>query len=131
MRSSTKTLATTKSLMGFKVTIRVATEGDVDFLTRVDLLDEGVTPYAPAPRDFEEHRKRVQFFVNERAAAAWVLEVRDAPGRIGAIMCRFRDLENEPTIEANTFLLTYIPRPAFPVDGRFTEIYQLWVDPGF
>ena len=47
------------------------------------------------------------------------------------ILVRFRDLFNEPGNEANRFLFRFLDRTIFPEDGRFCEVFQLWVAPAY
>jgi ribosomal protein S18 acetylase RimI-like enzyme len=111
--------------------IRLAVAADLPFLAAVDLADEGITAGVQPAVDIESHAERLRSFVDDRAAAAWVVEAGGVQQPVALIMCRFRDLCREPQDEANEFLLRYVSRATFPADGRFAEIYQLWVDPRF
>jgi ribosomal protein S18 acetylase RimI-like enzyme len=110
--------------------IRLASDEDLDFVTQVDLEDEGITNAIPGQGSFDQHRCRMQEFLRGDGAA-WIIEISGVSRPAGVIMCRFRHLEAEEPIEENLFLLKYLPRDTFPTVGRFTEIYQLWVDPAF
>jgi ribosomal protein S18 acetylase RimI-like enzyme len=163
------------------VTIRPATPDDLDFLTWVDLEDEGVTPvkvnFGPAsesgtpqspnlspPRersvklrheaepgereetehekvptgvtpgyrnawteaDFAEHRKKIAAFVTDPDHGGRVL-AGPAGDRLGAILWRYRNRFTEDFPAGYVFL--DIPAEVFPPDGRFCEIFNLWVAP--
>ena len=99
----------------------------------MDLEDVGVTggssTYTEA--EFEDRRRRLRRYVVEDTAGVWVLVREAAPTHVGMVICRFRDFDNEPATEANAFLLRRLDRELFPDDGRFTEIYQLWMAPQF
>lgn len=104
--------------------IRLASDEDLDLITRVDLEDEDVTNAIPGQGSFDQHRSRMQAFLRGDGTA-WIIEISGVSQPVGVIMCRFRNLEAEEPSEANLFLLKYLPRDTFPTDGRFTEIYQL------
>lgn len=116
------------------LTLRAATEADLDFIVRIDLADEGITHECPQHHtnaDFERCRQKMIPYVNGFKDSAWVYEDQASSCLVGLIMCRFRDLLSEPSTDANLFLLKYLERSVFPENGRFTEIYQLWIDPEF
>jgi len=105
------------------VNIRRATSDDLDFLVRVDLEDEGISSNLSDGWDadqFREHRRKIANFISNEGAL--VADSEDAK-QIGTILWRFREL-NEPAIES-TFLEI---RDELPPDGKFCEIFQLWVD---
>jgi len=111
--------------------LRQATEADLDFMTRVDLEDEGIGgERVYSASDFERRRQRLTTYLKSESDDAWVIENQGNSVCVGLIIFRFRDLENEPSSEANQFL-EFLPRSLFPDDGRLTEIYQLWIDPEF
>jgi ribosomal protein S18 acetylase RimI-like enzyme len=117
------------------ITIRKAHPGDLDFLVATDLLGDGYTidpdepPMTPAER--AEHREKISAFVGGTADCGWIAE-DDVDGvQVGMILVRFRDLVNEPETEANRFLLRFLDRSIFPEDGRFCEVFQLWVAPAY
>ena len=116
--------------MNTDVKIRSSSDEHLDFITSVDLKDEGITNDIPGRGDFDEHRRHIQGML-DRDAAAWVIAITDVSRPTGLIMCRFRNLAAEDAAEENQFLLRYLPRRIFPASGRFTEIYQLWIDPAF
>jgi ribosomal protein S18 acetylase RimI-like enzyme len=111
--------------------LRKATLADLDFLVQVDLNDEGVThsdDRAMTPAELAEHRVKVRGFIDEPDQAAWIFDDADAGHSVALIMCRFRDRRREARKDANEFLLRFIGEDWLPPDGRFCEIFQLWVD---
>lgn len=46
---------------------------------------------------------------------------------VGMTMARYRDLFHEAGNEANRFLLRFLDKTIFPEDGRFCEVFNLWV----
>lgn len=114
--------------------LRAATEADLDFMVRIDLADDGITHECPqhhSKADFARCRQKLISYVNGSMGGSWVYEDQASSCLVGLIICRFRDLLSEPSTDANLFLLKYLERGFFPENGRFTEVYQLWVDPGF
>ncbi len=113
--------------------IRRAILTDLDFLVRVDLSEEGYTITDPihfTEVKLAEHREKIAGFISGPDDAAWVYE--DATGcLIGAILCRFRDRLHEASTEANEFLFRYISEDWIPADGRFCEVFNLWIDPSY
>jgi ribosomal protein S18 acetylase RimI-like enzyme len=106
------------------VVIRRATANDLDLLVRVDLQDEGVTPgYRDGwgEAELENHRQLILSFIVDGGAC--VAEEAGLP--VGAILWRIRQLDHvEPTS-----VFRDIDASVFPADGRFAEVFQLWVDP--
>ncbi len=115
-------------------TIRPATLADLDFLVRVDRSEEGYTITSPiqwTEEEIENHREKIAGFVRDPNQGAWVFEKNATSQWIGAILCRFRDLLHEEKSEANEFLFRYLPADWIPPDGRFCEVFDLWIDPHY
>jgi ribosomal protein S18 acetylase RimI-like enzyme len=116
-------------------TIRPADLSDLDFLVETDLLNEGYTPTPDeAPLTDEEraaHREKIAAFVTVQTEAGWVAIDAGTDQRVGMILARFRDRSNELPTEANLFLFRFLDDSLFPADGRFCEIFQLWVNPQY
>src|SRR5512142_3017004 len=110
--------------------IRRAELTDLDFLVRLDLKDEGIT-HASSVRITEQEltlaREKIATFIIGPADAAWVFEDVPAEKMVGAILVRFRDRLHESRTEANEFLFRFIDAGWVPADGRFCEVYNLWV----
>jgi ribosomal protein S18 acetylase RimI-like enzyme len=114
------------------LTIRKATLADLDFLIRVDLEDEGITSTTPINRTAQElanHRDKIAGFVTTSDDRAWVFEDQASGQVVGTILYRFRDRVREERTEANEFLFRFIDDDWLPLDGRFCEVYNLWIDP--
>jgi ribosomal protein S18 acetylase RimI-like enzyme len=108
--------------------LRRATLDDLDFLVRIDLDDEGVTPgYREEWGEVEatQHRAKIKSFITGDDKGALIAE-SDSDKRIGAILWRYRDASKEDFAVENVFREI---RSVFPPDGRFCEVFQLWVDP--
>jgi ribosomal protein S18 acetylase RimI-like enzyme len=117
------------------ITIRKADIADLDFLIEIDLLEDGYTidPDEPPMTDAERaaHREKIAAFVSGAADVGWVAEDDQNGAKAGMILVRFRDLFNEADNEANRFLFRFLDRSIFPEDGRFCEVFQLWVAPAY
>ena len=116
--------------------IRQAEAADLDFLVETDLLGEGYADsqedgwplQGPTQHERMAHRAKIAAYVAGGDEMAWVcVDNQGAP--LGMIMARYRDLNREPDSEANAFLLQYLDRSLFPADGRFCEVFNLWVNP--
>ena len=111
--------------------IRPAAERDIDFLVEADLLADGYTvnpaELAMSPVERLAHRKEISTFVRSANECAWIAENPDTGTRAGLVMARFRDRLNEPDDASNRFLFQCLDPRLFPADGRFCEVFQLWV----
>jgi ribosomal protein S18 acetylase RimI-like enzyme len=117
------------------IVIRRALPADLDFLVAADLTHEGYTPSPdeqPMTADeLSAHREKIAAFVREESEAGWLAEDPRTGQPVGMILARFRDRQNEPPTEANLFLFCFLDDSLFPADGRFCEIFQLWVQPEY
>jgi len=115
------------------ISIRKARPEDLEFLVETDLLEDGYTvdPDEPSMTEEEQaaHRKKISAFVCGPDDSGWIAEDDLTDVKIGMILARFRDLYHEPDNEANRFLLRFLDKDIFPEDGRFCEVFQLWVAP--
>jgi ribosomal protein S18 acetylase RimI-like enzyme len=115
--------------------IRKAEAADLDFLVETDLLSEGYTfdPHEPplSAADRAAHRDKIAAFVTGAADAGWIAEDDQSGARVGMILVRFRDLFHEADNEPNRFLFRFLDQSIFPADGRFCEVFQLWVAPAY
>ncbi len=112
--------------------IRRAGPDDLDFLVEKDLDGEG---YSVSPDEFvasdEEkvaHRDKLRAFVRDPAEAGWVAVDEERGLCVGMILARYRDRLHEPDNEDNRWLFRWLDASIFPQDGRFCEIFNLWVD---
>ena len=117
------------------ISIRRAALDDLDFLVEIDWMEDGYTqdPSLPPPTSEEiaAHRAKIAAFVCEPDEAGW-LAVDDQTGqRAGMILARYRDRLHEAPTEANLFLFRFLDASVFPPDGRFCEVFNLWVHPAY
>ena len=112
-------------------TLRLAEPSDLDFLVEVDLRDEGLSiPIVsdPAPEALSEHREKIAAFVTDADHAAWVIEEDEGQRQVAMILVRFRERSREePT--GQHILFGELGDKWLPADGRFGEVFQLWVAP--
>lgn len=115
------------------VIIRRAVYEDLNFLVETDLLGDGYTinPNDPPMSldDLESHRNKILSFVLSLHDCGWIAEDEEKGEKVGMVLARYRDIYNEPDSEANQFLFRYIDKTMIPDDGRFCEMFQLWVAP--
>ena len=114
------------------LSLRKATWGDLDFLIKVDLADEGITSTSPkniSAQELSSHRDKITGFITNADDEAWVYENKVTGKLVGTIMYRFRDRQHEQRTEANEFLFSFIGDDWLPSDGRFCEVYNLWINP--
>lgn len=113
--------------------LRRATPQDLDYLVdadvRSDIEDERIHDLSGAIlRDRLQSRAvRIEPFVRSPAYVAWVA-TNIASQTLGTILYRVRDRALPD--EAPWSVFSVIPLDVIPDDGRFFEIYQLWVEPG-
>jgi ribosomal protein S18 acetylase RimI-like enzyme len=110
------------------INLRIATIKDHDFLVEIDLKDEGYTTSDEVemmPLQKKEHREKILKFLTDPDKGAYIFEDIDANMHIGMIMYSIcnRDIVYPWTI------FQELDRKFFQNDGRFLEIFQLWVHP--
>jgi ribosomal protein S18 acetylase RimI-like enzyme len=113
--------------------LRRATPSDLDFLVKIDLKEEGITSVPPSllsDQESADHRAKILAYVTHADKAAWVFEESATGRRVGALLCQFHDRRQDEPTEANEFLFRFIDDRWVPPDGRFCEVFNLWVDPG-
>jgi ribosomal protein S18 acetylase RimI-like enzyme len=117
------------------ITLRKAQPDDLNFLVETDLLEDGYTPNPAEPpmtvTEQAAHRTKISAFVTGPNDAGWVAEDAATGAKVGMILVRFRDRQHEPNNEANRFLFRFLADSIFPEDGRFCEVFQLWVAPAY
>lgn len=117
------------------IKIRRAVLEDLDYLIEIDLLGDGysINPdEAPmSSSDLETHRVKILSYVQSLNNCGWIAEDGANGEKAGMILARYRDIYNEPDEEANRFLFRYIDKTVFPNNGRFCEVFQLWVAPSY
>jgi len=115
------------------ILLRRATIHDLDFLIQADLHSDGDGLIDMTPEEQREHRLKIEGFVREDARkAGWVCVDTDWIQPIGMILCRWRQRPREGDEEySGDSVFRELAEALFPEDGRFCEIFQLWVDPAF
>lgn len=118
--------------------IRRAGPSDLGFLIAADLATGDVEdallgrpPWRPNPAETAEHAAKIARFLSEPDKAALVgVDPRTGAAPQAMLLACFRDLEQERPQElaANSIFLE-LDRRLFPADGRFCEVFQLWVEP--
>ncbi|WJH36604.1 GNAT family N-acetyltransferase [Paenibacillus sp. CC-CFT747] len=109
--------------------IRKAELADLDFMVRIDLEDEGITPtsdFYKAKADLSQHREKIRKFVAEVERGALIYEEENRP-RMGLLMYSVANRDADYPWKT---IYPELDRGLFQKDGRFIEIFQLWVDPG-
>lgn len=112
---------------------REAVESDLDYLVWADLQSEGYTvtdPPQPTVDELVGHREKIGTFVTDGDKGAWVLEAQSDGDMAGMILFRFRS-RCESLGDPNAWLFQELPRNIFPADGRFCEVFNLRVEPGY
>ena len=111
--------------------LRRASKNDLEFLIKLDLEHEGFTPSVnDTAVDLEEHRAKISRYVHDADKAAWVFENPEAHEQVAGILCWFRDLKAESKSEPSWQFFDSI-RQSLPRDGKFCEVFNLWVAPDF
>jgi ribosomal protein S18 acetylase RimI-like enzyme len=104
---------------------------DLDFLVQVDLVDEGITPTIEmqnSKKDKEQHRKKILKFLTDQDKGAFIYEDLKNNKQIGTIMYTISNRDKEYPWKT---VFHEIDRRMFQEDGRFMEVFQLWVDPNY
>jgi ribosomal protein S18 acetylase RimI-like enzyme len=109
--------------------LRRARLEDVDFLAVVDMEGEGYTPSSSneQPRALDSYRETMRSYVTDPDKATFVAEDTDTGKRVGMVAGRFRQWPQDQPVTHGIF--DDLDPALFPADGRFCEIFQLWVDP--
>ena len=108
--------------------LRPASLGDLNFLVWIDIKDEGVSSAYMAnwnDEDWARHREQIRAYITDADKLAIVATAAGSEQRIGAIYAGF--LQVDALLDKWRFLKQ--ARGYFPPDGRFCDIFQLWVAP--
>ena len=114
------------------IKLRKAVPDDLDFLVWIDLEDEGVTSSYKddwTDTDYAEHRRKVKEFIDHDDSIGFILIDDASKERVGGIYGRFRDRLKEAASSESIFHKIEVRH--FIGDGRFCEIFQLWVHPDY
>ena len=110
------------------VILRRAKLSDLNFLVWIDREDEGVSSSYKngwSDADLERHRVMIREFIDDDDKVAFVLVDESSQERVGGVLGRFRDRIRESFASWSVF--PEIDAKHFAGDGRFCEIFQLWV----
>ena len=110
------------------VILRRAKLSDLNFLVWIDREDEGVSTSRLIGRsevDLERHRQKIREFIDDDDKVAFVLVDESSQERVGGVLGRFRDRLKESFASWSVF--GEIDKKHFAGDGRFCEVFQLWV----
>jgi ribosomal protein S18 acetylase RimI-like enzyme len=108
--------------------IRSANISDHEFLTRIDLKDEGYTASTEIEMTAvkkEEHSNKILKYITDHDKGAFIIfEDTDLNKPIGLIMYSINNIDD---IQYPWTIFKELDRNLFQSDGRFMEIFQLWV----
>jgi ribosomal protein S18 acetylase RimI-like enzyme len=111
--------------------MRNADRTDHEFLVRIDLKNDGYTvsnEVEMTDLEKEEHRKKIERFITEPDKGTLLMEDTDSNNPIAMIMY---SIANRGTTYPWKTINSELDRAWFQSDGRFMEIFQLWVHPGY
>jgi ribosomal protein S18 acetylase RimI-like enzyme len=112
------------------VLLRTVRPSDLDFLARTNAaVDAEGLLLDPARNDLSAHREAMATFLSDVDRAAWVYEDTEGGRRVGMVACVFRSWPRDQALTHGIF--DGLDANVFPSDGRFCEVFQLWVDPSF
>lgn len=110
--------------------IRKAVKTDLDFMIQIDLKDEGITTSDSilTEEELKDHSNKILKYVTEEDRGAFIFEDEKSKKRIGLIM--YSIVNRDAKFPWKT-IFHEIDRGLFQEDGRFVEIFQLWVAPEY
>lgn len=114
-----------------KFNIRKAEINDLEFLVQIDLKNDGYTvsdEVVTTEQEKEEHRKKINKFVTEQDKGTIIIEDLNSDKRIALIMY---SIANRDAVYPWKTIFNELDRNLFQNDGRFMEIFQLWVHPNY
>jgi len=107
--------------------LRRLTPSDLDAVAQALALGEGYTRTGAAPQTAQEIRSDLAGFGTvDGKEGLVVMRASDAPP-LAFVLYLVRNKRTEAFTAGN--ILDRLPLEAFPADGRFLQIYDLWVDP--
>jgi ribosomal protein S18 acetylase RimI-like enzyme len=109
--------------------IRRATEADVDFMAKIDLKNEGLTLTSETltmNEDLALHRRKIMKFAIDDDRGAFIYQDKNNGEKIGLIMY---SIANRDAAYPWKTIFHELDRDLFQADGRFLEIFNLWVNP--
>jgi ribosomal protein S18 acetylase RimI-like enzyme len=109
------------------INLRRAVLEDLDFLVRIDLKVDGLTSTTEISLTSEEaigHSNKITEYIIDFNKGSFILEDSDNRKMIGVIMY---SIENRDISVPRVNAASELDRHLFQADGRFLEIFQLWV----
>ena len=100
---------------------------DLDFLIWVDLKNEGYTvkeEIQMTHNELQQHKNKIASFLEDEDKGVFIFEDELQEVPVAVIMFGVRHLN----ITYNYEIFNELDRDLFPSDGRFMDIFQLWVD---
>lgn len=120
------------------VILRRATPDDLAALIEADLAVDaedsaGETIEAEnwTSAEHAKHQQKISAYVCDADKPGWVCEDARSGQIVGMLLTWFRDRKTEAHTEADDFLFHYLDESLLPADGRFVEVFQLWVHPNY
>jgi ribosomal protein S18 acetylase RimI-like enzyme len=113
------------------LTLRNADISDHDFLVRIDWKNDGYTvsdDVAMSEQDKEEHRAKIKRFLVDPDRGAFIVQDTDTGEQVGELMF---SVANRDAVHPWPTIFHQLNREWFQSDGRFIEIFQLWVHPRY
>lgn len=113
------------------LTTRIANAGDINFLVWIDIKDEGVSSSYMAnwtDAEWVAHRAQIAAYISDEDKMAYVTEENDSKRRVAGI---YADISNVQDVVGQWQMFQTVSTDLFPADGRFCDIFQLWVDPAY
>jgi ribosomal protein S18 acetylase RimI-like enzyme len=111
--------------------IRNATITDLDFLIRIDLKNDGYTvsdKVELTELEKKEHSKKIERFLTGPGKGAFIIDDLISKKPVAMIMY---SVANRDTVYPWKTIFNELDRNLFQSDGRFIQIFQLWVHPNF
>lgn len=120
------------------VFLRRATRDDLDALIAADLAVDAEDSVGEATEtenwtsaERAAHRQEISAFVRDVEKPSWVCVATGSGQIVGILLTRLRARKSETHAEADDFLFRYLDESVLPTDGRFVEVFQLWVHPNY
>jgi ribosomal protein S18 acetylase RimI-like enzyme len=113
------------------ISLRKAIITDLDFMVHIDLIDEGVTSTIEmqmAKEEKNQHREKIAKFLTDEDRGSFIYEDLNTKKQIGLIMYSITNRDKDYPWKT---IYHELDRSLFQEDGRFVEIFQLWVDPNY
>lgn len=110
--------------------MRNANITDHKFLARIDLKNDGYTvsdEVEMTEQEKEEHSKKIEGYLTDPNKCAYIIEDSDSNKSIAMIMY---SIANRESVYPWT-IFHELDQKLFQSDGRFMEIFQLWVHPNY